>query len=491
MNPRPILISFALAFGTTLAAFLAALVIDAVTGSALLASAVAAGLVAALFAARPIDGLLAFGFAGLLVDTVESWAAADIRYLDEAALPMLLAVAVLAHRDRIRLGRPGWREAGLLVFAAAALASTFVHAVPFRVWVPGLILLAKGVAFFYLVLGLRFTHDEIRRGMLAAFGFACALTLVGLVEFVAPDVVRPLFLLPALELQRGDLTIVTSVFVHPALYGWLTAFLSLFLYARFAVDRAPWALPLAVIANAGTLLSGRRTPLLGVLAGLVVGAARQLRIARDSVRTWLAVGAVIVVVGILSLPFLSIQVRDTLADYVAPPHMIEEIFGPNPDSEVLMNMQPRVALYLGSLAIARDELPLGRGIGRFGSHMSREVYSPVYADYGMDLMYGISQRWRGIAVTDAFWPMILGEAGVLGLIGAALFFAVLGRDVWRAAALPGDVTTRVLLLGALLAFVEALVRSLTSSVFVAPPIAYWVFGTIGLALSVAREAEAA
>jgi hypothetical protein len=251
------------------------------------------------------------------------------------------------------------------------------------------------------------------------------------------------------------------------------------------VDRSPWALGLAVVMNVGTLLSGRRTPLIGVVAALVVGAARQLHVGRDAVRTWGVVLGALLLVAVLALPFLGSQLRDTLADYVAPPEQIAEIFGPDPDPQVLRTMQPRIGLYLGSVAIARDNLPFGEGIGRFGSHMSREVYSPVYAEYGMDGMYGIAEMWP-IAVTDTFWPMILGEAGLLGLVGAAIFFALLGRDLWRAAGLDGTAALRVLLIGALLVYVEALVRSLTSSVFVAPPIAYWVFGTVGLALSVAR-----
>jgi hypothetical protein len=492
VNLRPSLVSFALAFLTTLVSFVAALVIGRATddGAPIAASVMAAAVIVVLFTRRPMEGLLAFGLAVLLVDTVELWAGADIRYLDEAAIPLLAAAALAFHRDRIALPRPGLREAGLALFLLAALASTVVQGVPLRVWVPGLVLLVKGFAFFYLVASLRFERDELRRVLPGVLGFGVAVTLVGFAEFLAPDAVRGLIGLPALELERGNLAVVTSVFVHPALFAWLTAYVSLFLYARFAVDRAPWALPLALVLNVGTLLSGRRTPLVGIVVALVVGAARQLAVGRDAVRTWATMAIVLVIVGIVALPFLSTQLSDTLADYVAPPEMVEEILGPDPDSLVLERMQPRVALYFGSLAIGRDEFPLGTGIGRFGSFMSRAEYSPVYAEYGMDRMYGIAERWP-IAVTDAFWPMILGEAGVLGLLGAVLFFGVLGRDLWRAAGLGRDVTSRVILLGALLVYVEALVRTLTSSVFVAPPIAYWVLGTAALALSVARDARAA
>lgn len=481
-------VSFALAFGVAIAALVAAIATDELVGGspAVASSVVAAVIVAALFAWRPMEGLVAFGMAVLLVDTLTFWAGAQIRYLDEAAIPLLAIAAVGFHRDRIRIPRPALREAGLAIFVVAAVVSTLLEAVPLRVWGPGLVLLVKGFAVFYLVASLRVTEAELRRGMLAVFGFGLAIGAIGLVEFFAPDLVRNAFALPPIELQRGNLTIVTGIFVHPALYGWLTAFVSLFLYARFTVDRALWALPLALLMNAGTLLSGRRTPLIGVVVALVVGAARQLRIGEAAVRTWAVVGVVLVVVGIAALPFLSTQVRDTLSDYVAPPQMIDEIFGPDPDSDVLHRLQPRVGLYLGSLAIARDHFPLGVGIGRFGSHMSREEYSPVYAEYGMDTMYGIREE-DPIAVTDTFWPMILGEAGLLGLVGSAIFFGLLGRDLWRAAGIGGSVAVRVLLLGALLVYVEALVRTLTSAVFVAPPIAYWVFGTAGLALSVAQD----
>ncbi|HEX2767071.1 MAG TPA: hypothetical protein VHR55_10615 [Candidatus Limnocylindria bacterium] len=487
MNPRQTLASFGLVLGAVLLASVAGVVAGRIApgSGAVAASLVAAAVLAATFAWRPLEGLLAFLLTALLVDTVEYWARADIRYLDEATIPLLAVADVVIHHRRIRLPRLGLREAGLAVFLVAALASTFLNAVPINVWLPGLVLLAKGVAFFYLVVSLRFDADELRRGLLVAFGFALAITVIGLVEFLAPDTVRGAFGLPPSSQQRGDVTVVTSIFRHPALYGWLTAFASLFLYARFAIDRAPWALPLALLMNVGTLISGRRTPLIGIVAGLMVGAARQLRVGRDAARTWIAVGAVVVLAAILALPFLSSQVRATLTDYVAPPELIREIFSPDPDPQVLRTMQPRIGLYLGSVAIARDNFPLGEGIGRFGSHMSREVYSPVYAEYGMDGMYGIAEMWP-IAVTDTFWPMILGEAGVLGLIGAGLFFATIGWELWRAAALGGSLVVRVLLLGALLVFVETLVRSLTSSVFVAPPIAYWVFGVFGLALSVAR-----
>ena len=46
-------------------------------------------------------------------------------------------------------------------------------------------------------------------------------------------------------------------------------------------------------------------------------------------------------------------------------------------------------------------------------------------------------------------------------------------------------------LGALMVFAETLFRSAAAPAFVAPPIAYWVFGAIGLALALRADGPAA
>ena len=55
----------------------------------------------------------------------------------------------------------------------------------------------------------------------------------------------------------------------------------------------------------------------------------------------------------------------------------------------------------------------------------------------------------------------------------------------------GAIPVRVFTLGALLVYVEAVVRSAASGVFVAPPISYWAFGAAALSLAVRRMADGA
>ena len=85
--------------------------------------------------------------------------------------------------------------------------------------------------------------------------------------------------------------------------------------------------------------------------------------------------------------------------------------------------------------------------------------------------------------------MVLGETGVIGFLGAISFFALLLRDVWRAAVPRGSPETMAFTLGALMVLVEALTRSVAAPVFLAPPIAYWAFGAVGPAPALRGPSE--
>jgi len=281
---------------------------------------------------------------------------------------------------------------------------------------------------------------------------------------------------------------VHSLFTHPALYGWLAVFLSLFLFARFAVLREWWALALSLALGAASLLSARRAPVLGLVVGVAVAVLHQVGAGRARVRILATAVVLVAVMAAVSLPMLGDFYRWTLVEYVEPPELIAEVLSESPDAEVIAPMAPRNALYVGSVAIARDHLPLGAGIGRFGSHMSRESYSPEYASYGLDRINGLRAD-APIAVTDTFWPMILGETGVVGLLAALLFFAIVGWQLWRAALAERAPAARALALGALLVFAETLVRSLISPAFVAPPIAYFAFGAAAVGIGLAADPE--
>jgi hypothetical protein len=480
---QQLLTSVGIVVGTTTLAFGTGLVASSWAGSSTaVASAAAAAILSSAWVLRLPEGIAAFGISVLLADTVQFWSGVEFRYLDEITI-ILVALAVATwRRSSMRRSAPGIRATSLLVFALAAIASSLVNDVPAGVWLPALLLVGKGYVFFYLVALAKIEPDALPRVVAPVFVVALAIAAIGVAQFVGGDTVRDLPFLPPYGAQRAGITVVTSLFSHPAIFGWITVYVALFLMARFAVLRDRGALALAMLLSPASLLSGRRTPIVGLLAGVAVLALRQISTGWTATRRLLPVLGVLAVGILVALPLLGRLYDFTVDEYGEPPALVAEVFDEHPDSRLLRDMAPRNALYFGSIAIARDHVPLGAGLGRFGSHMSRESYSPVYAEYGLERIYGLSERYP-IAITDTYWPMLLGETGVVGLLAIVTFMASLGRQLWFAARRVEPPAVRAFALGALLVFVDGLVRSLTSGVFAAPPIAYFVFGAAALAVA--------
>ena len=275
MRLHPVVVSLLLAVGSASLAFLAAFVVDALGLGTVAVSVVAASVIGLAYAMRPVDGLLGFGLMLLLTETVAFWTGVDVRYGDEIGVVVLVVTALTVHRHRLVFPRPGWREAGLATFFVAGIVSSLVQSVPLQVWLFGLVLLAKAFVFFYLVISMPVSVDEVRRTSTAGLGVALVIIGIGAVEFLAPDfATRFLGVFPYDE-TRGSIQIVNSWFTEPGLYGWLAAFVSLFLLGRFLVMRRAWTLVLALAVGGGAVLSGRRTPVIGLVVGLGVGALHQ------------------------------------------------------------------------------------------------------------------------------------------------------------------------------------------------------------------------
>jgi hypothetical protein len=444
-------------------------------------------VIAVVFARRPAEGIGAFLLVDLVAITLAHWFGISYRVLDEAAV-VILAFVVILQKPTILSRRPGWKEAAVLVLVLAGLASSLVNAVPSDTWIPALLLLLKGIALYYAVRTVDLDIRDVERVGAVILGVAAVILLLGFVEVVNPAAFQSAVGLPPYDAERTEgIPVAKSIFLHPALYGWLTAFVSLFLYARFAVIRSWWALGLALVFNVGTILSFRRRLLISVPFALAVGAFAEWSRAgwSRSIGRRIALGTVaLAVVVVLASPFIRDVIDRTVAEYLAHGDPWE-ILADDPDVELVAPTQARVALYLGSLAVARDHLPFGAGLGRFGSFISGVNYSPVYAEYGLDRVPGL-QEDRPVAIADAFWAMILGETGIFGLAAMAVFLFLILRGLWRTVGRARSPAAHAFTLGALLVFVEGLVGSVTASTFVAAPIALWVFAAAGVAESVGR-----
>jgi hypothetical protein len=323
-----------------------------------------------------------------------------------------------------------------------------------------------------------------------------AITLLfGFIEFIDPIAFREALGLPIVQRQRGDVPVMTSLFAQPGLFGWFTAFCSLFLYAYFLVFRRWWLIAAALLLNVGTVLSGRRRPLVGLAAAFVVAVGWQVRSIQSlgrAVRTaapLLAAGVLLVAV---SLPFLGGFYASTIETYFGDVAVVTDLaFGDHQLDEDQADAIPaRTALYAASVAVARDHFPLGAGLGRYGSHVSRLFYSPLYAEYGLSDIFGLRQA-RPIAVVDTFWPMLLGETGIFGLLAYAGFVAAILVSIWRFGHATESQRHEAFYLAALLVMLLSLVESLVAPSFIAPPVAYVSFAVAGAAMALRSAEEAA
>jgi hypothetical protein len=222
----------------------------------------------------------------------------------------------------------------------------------------------------------------------------------------------------------------------------------------------------------------------GLVGGIVWELARRTPLG-TVVRRWGPSVATVVLLFVVFLPSLSALYDMTVARYVETPDSVDDPGFMEDTPELQQLNQARVRLYVGSFEITQDHFPLGVGLGRYGSWMSRVEYSPVYVEYGLSEVRGLSPDNSKFA-TDTFWPQVLGEVGAFGVVAYVVFLASIGIAVWRVSR--DDWLSpwlRAFCLGAGMVLVQTLVESLASSMFHSPPRVYLVMASLGAVLALA------
>ena len=94
------------------------------------------------------------------------------------------------------------------------------------------------------------------------------------------------------------------------------------------------------------------------------------------------------------------------------------------EGEEIQNSIARAALYFNSIEILADYFPFGSGFATYGTFASGVHYSDIYAQYGMDNIYGLTKSYYSF-VADTYYPS-LAQFGVVGVCLFFLFWASLG-----------------------------------------------------------------
>lgn len=106
-----------------------------------------------------------------------------------------------------------------------------------------------------------------------------------------------------------------------------------------------------------------------------------------------------------------------------------------------------------------DYFPFGCGFGTYGTDVAAKYYSPLYVEYGMDKVYGLSPEDPKFS-HDSYWPAIMGQFGFLGIVLFIILIGLLFLDIMKKSR--GNRYKR--LLAIFICFTQ-LVESLAGSIF--------------------------
>lgn len=90
----------------------------------------------------------------------------------------------------------------------------------------------------------------------------------------------------------------------------------------------------------------------------------------------------------------------------------------------------RALLMQDGLDIALRFFPLGSGFATFATYMSGAYYSPLYFEYGLNTVWGLWPT-NPCFVSDSFWPAVIAQFGILGLIALVVLLVELFKSISR------------------------------------------------------------
>lgn len=119
----------------------------------------------------------------------------------------------------------------------------------------------------------------------------------------------------------------------------------------------------------------------------------------------------------------------------------------------------RPALYIIGFELAKKYFPLGSGFGTFASSLSGTYYSPIYYEYGISGVWGLTpEKYNYMA--DTFWPYIYGQFGFIG----CLFFIICIVFIIRALILRYSYN-KIKLLASLMIIMYIMIASIAEAIF--------------------------
>ena len=393
-----------------------------------------------------------------------------LKHLDEVIILWTFLLIFFSRLSRRRLRVHSSLLIPILGLVVAGVLSSLLSDVPLLIAASQLFLLLKGFLCFYIFANWHINENQLKRYLYFFGVIACIILVLGIIDFFSPTRFRSIIGQGPHIDWRAGMPSVKSIFAHEGDFGWFMAFVALYSFAFFLVLGKLRYFVFGLLFSIVGFLSMRRKPLAGMVVGLLSGLHWQPL--SKKVRFGVAFGLMGAILLVASWPRIDSLYQDMVAVYFKN-----------------TSVPARNALYLKSIAIAQDCFPLGAGLGRYGSWMSRVHYSPSYKEYGISNIEGLSPD-NPQFINDTFWPMILGELGIIGFLCYLWVFGWLWVFIRRAQRTLSSPFSQAFALGTFMVFIEALVESLASPVFVKGPEVYFLFGAMGILFSLVAESMA-
>lgn len=196
---------------------------------------------------------------------------------------------------------------------------------------------------------------------------------------------------------------VHSIFPQPGEFSLFMSLLFAVTFARFGSSYRKSDLVLALIFAGSALLSLRLKGFLSIAVVVaVVGLAQAMSRSRRATAALL--------IGLVLLG----------GAYVLEGSVISKQISTYTSSE----SSARSRLYSTGEKIGLQDFPLGVGFGRFASYPSLLYYSPVYYQYHLSRVFGLSKRFPDF-IDDTSWPTVIGETGYGGFLAYMVGLIVL------------------------------------------------------------------
>lgn len=432
--------------------------------------------------------LIAFGvfllLQGLIAENCRQWPLLYkcVKYADEVFVLLGLLFVMSSRLIKRQIPQRAGIEWPLSLFLLIGIISSLAAQVPLSIAGVQFFLYIKGFLLLYIFANLPMNEMILRRYTRFFFYVALAILALGVIGFAAPGWFRDITGNTAHIDYRAGIPSVKSLFIHPGLFGWFMSFIALFILAFFFTSGDLRYFFLSIVFSYGAFYSMRRKAILGLMVGAAgFGLFKKLLNKRNIL--FIALFCLVVIVpNYDKINYLySKMIKNYGADYV-------KLKERKPYKERKPDKAARNALYFTSLKIAKDYFPLGAGFGRYGSWMSRVHYSPLYDEYGLSEVRGLSREGRDF-INDTFWPMVLGETGFIGIALYAAIFVLLIKGLYKQIRNAKHKYVKAFQLGTFMVLIESLVESIAQPVYVAPPIVYFIFGSVGISYSLMRKQE--